>query len=225
MSERVYAWTFDPEAFHRWLVPRVIDGSDLNNEALRATAAEVFFGGDMAVEYLEALRFFRDDTESWESTLSGDPDIDARDEQYAIAMAGHLRPVSDISMGSHHVALGALRHLDWHGDPSFLWWGNGLETLAAESGNAALTQALATARRRLGGWLRVEEAQVLLAALLDVRSRALPDDVTVWFEGTIWGTLTPSALTERVMLALSEFSSVMTAAVDRGEALRLVLWD
>jgi hypothetical protein len=225
MSEQVFAWTFDPEAFHCWLVPRVIDGSYLNPEALRMTAAEVFFGGDAVVEYLEALRFFRDDTESWESTLLADPNVDARDEQYAIAMAGHLHPVSDISMWSHQVALGALRHLGWNGDPHFLWSGHGLGTLAAESGNAALTQALATARRSLGGWLRVEEARVQLAALLDVQSRALPDDVTVWFEGTIWATLTPSELTERVMLALSEFSAVMTAAVDRGEALRLVLWD
>ncbi|CAA9414436.1 hypothetical protein AVDCRST_MAG82-1005 [uncultured Rubrobacteraceae bacterium] len=225
MSERVFAWTFDPEAFHRWLVPRVIDGSDLKAEALRATAAEVFFGGDVAVEYLEALRFFRDDAESWESTLLLDPDVDARDEQYAIAMARHLHPASDISTWSHQVALGALRHLAWNGDPHFFWWGNGLGTLAAESGNAALTQALATARRSLGGWLRVEEARVQLAALDAVRSQDLPDEVTLWFKDTIWGTLTPSELTDRVMLALSEFSAVMTAAVDRGEALRLVLWD
>ena len=65
----------------------------------------------MAVEYLEALRFFRDDAESWESTLLADPDVDARDEQYAIAMARHLHPASDISTWSHEVALGALRHL------------------------------------------------------------------------------------------------------------------
>lgn len=225
MSERVFAWTFDPEAFHRWLLPRVIEGSDLNPETLRATAAEVFFGGDVAVEYLEALRFFRDDTESWESTLLADPDVDARDGQYAIAMAGHLHPVSDISMWSHQVALGALRHLGWNGDPHFLWSGNSLGTLAADSGNAALTRALATARRSLGGWLRVEEARVQLAALDDVRSQDLPDEVTLWFQGTMEGTLTPSELTERVMLALSEFSAVMAAAVDRRQALRLVLWD
>lgn len=225
MSERVFAWTFDPDAFHRWLLPRVIDGSDLNPEALRAAAAEVFFGGDAVVEYLEALRFFRDDTESWESTLVADPDVEARDEQYAIAMAGHLHPVSDISIWSHSVALGALRHLGWNGDPSLLWSGNTLDTLGAESGSAALTQALATARRSLGGWLRVEEARVQLAALDDVRSRALPDEVTLWFQGTMEGRLTPPELTERVMLALSEFSAVMTAAVDRREAVRLVLWD
>ena len=224
MSERVFAWTFDPEAFHRWLVPQVIDGSHLNSEALRATAAEVFFSGDVAVEYLEALRFFRDDTESWESTLSGDPAIDTRDEQYAIAMAGHLRPVSDISMWSHQVALGALRHLGWDGDPHFIWSGNGLDTLAAESGNAALTQALATARRSLGGWLSVEEARVQGAALLDFQSRALREDVTLSFRDTMWVAQTPSELIERVKLALSEISAVMTAAVDRGEAVRLVLW-
>ncbi len=75
MSERVLAWTFDPEAFHGWLVPRVIHGSDLNPDGLRATAAEVFFGGgDVAVGYVEGLRFFRDDRESWESTLSADPE-------------------------------------------------------------------------------------------------------------------------------------------------------
>jgi hypothetical protein len=177
------------------------------------------------VEYLEALRFFRDDTESWQSTLVADADVDARDEQYAITMAGHLHPVCDISVWSHDVALGALRHLGWNGDPHFLWRGNALDTLAGASGNAALAEALATARRSLGGWLRVEETQVLLAALLDVRSRALAEDVTGWFEGTTWGTLTPSELTERVLLALSEFSTVMTAAIDREEALRLVLWD
>jgi hypothetical protein len=225
MAERVYAWTFDPQAFHQWLITRVIHGSDLSPEALRATAVEVFLGGDVAVDYLEALRFFHDDPESWESTLSGAPDIDARDEQYAIAMGAHLHPVSDISIWSHSVVWCALRHLGWDGDPSFLWLGRGLDTLAADSGNVALTQALARARRSLGGWLRVDDARVQLAALLDVRSRALPADITPWFQGTVDGTLAPSALTERVMLALSEFTAVMTAAVDREEALRLVVWD
>jgi hypothetical protein len=224
MSERVLAWTFDPKAFHRWLVPRVVDGPQLDPEALRATAAEVFFAGDAAVDYLEGLRFFRDEPESWESTLSRDPDIDARDEQYAIAMARHVHPVPDISFWSHRVALGALRQVGWDGDPSFLWLGNGLDSLAAESGNVALTRALATARRTLGGWLRVEEAEVQLAALLDVRSRILPHDVVTSFRGTMWETLTPPELSEMVMRALAELVAVMTAAVDRKEALRLVLW-
>ena len=40
----------------------------------------------------------------------------------------------------------------------------------------------------------------------------------------MWATQTPSELTERVLLALSEISAVTTAAIDRGEAVRLVLW-
>ena len=40
----------------------------------------------------------------------------------------------------------------------------------------------------------------------------------------MWATQTGSELIEQVKLALSEISAVMTAAVDRGEAVRLVLW-
>jgi len=225
MTERLFAWTFDPEAFHRWIISQVIRGTELDVEALRATAAEVFFRDDSAAtHYFEALGITRDDPESWESTFSSDPDVDAKDELYALAMAAHLRSSPDISPWAHDVAVGALRQHGWEGDPSFLWRGHGLETLAAQSGNATLARALARARRSLGGWLSVEEARVQVGSLDEARSRPLPADPTVWFRGTIFGTLAPSELTELVRQVLAEFSAVMRSAVDRGEAVRLVLW-
>lgn len=225
MSERVLAWTFEPDGFHRWLIPRVVHDSQLDVSALRATALEVASSGDVVVDdYLGGLRIFRDDPEGWDSVFTPDPNVNATDEHYAIVMAGHLRPTSEISWWSHRVALGAMQHLGWDGDPSFLWRGRSLATLAAETENAALADAMAGVRPSLGGWLSVEDARLQLESLADARSQAVVGDPTPWFRGTYFESLSTSELTERTILAFSELSVMLKTAVDREEALRLVLW-
>jgi hypothetical protein len=225
MSERVLAWTFDPERFHSWLIPRVVRGSSLDVAALLTTAKDIVSDPDDVVDaYLRALRFFRDDSELWESIFTTDPDVNETDEHYAIAMGRHLRSTTEISWWSHRIALAALEPVGWGGDPSLLMHGRTLATLAAESENSVLAEALAGARPSLGGWLSVDDARFLLESLLDAKARASMADPSPWFQGTMFETLTPPELAERVSLALSEFSTVLKTAVDRGEALRVVLW-
>ncbi|MCA1692022.1 MAG: hypothetical protein LC733_07435, partial [Actinobacteria bacterium] len=90
-------------------------------------------------------------------------------------------PTPEISWWSHRFALAALKQLGWEGDPSLLWDGRSLATLAAESRNPVLAEALAAARPSLGGWMSLDDARVQLASLVDAQSRAIGDDATHWF--------------------------------------------
>ncbi|MGH9223778.1 MAG: hypothetical protein ACRD2W_08325 [Acidimicrobiales bacterium] len=225
MSHKVLAWTFNPEAFHRWLVPRIVRDGKLDVAALASTAADVAsYRAPIAMEYLEGLRIHPDDPESWEPLFELDPNVDSRDELYAIAMAGHLRSAADVSFWSHDLARVVLKRLGWEGDPSVLWLGHGLATLAGTSGDSALAAAISTARRSLGGWLSVHQAEKYLEFLLSFGAKPLPPDMRSWFEGTTHAALAPEELGERVEGALSELTAMASDAVDRGEALRLVYW-
>lgn len=224
MSQKVLAWTFDPQAFHGWLLPRVLRHGALDVAALAAAAEEVASTRAPSVlAYLEALRIHPDEPESWESIFTLDPDVDSSDELYAIAMGGHLHAAAQVSFWSHDLAGVALSKLGWEGNPALVWLGHRLTTLADSSGSDALARAMSRARGSLGGWLSLDDAQRYLKSLVTLRTKPLPPDMREWFRGMA-SALPPEELRERVDAALTELTSVIADAVDREESLRLVYW-
>lgn len=225
MAETLLAWTFDPEALHRWLVPQTVVDGRLSLPGL-LTAAKKAWELDTPVvdDYLSALALDRNDPESWEPIFSPEPDVDVSEELYAVAIGHQVQAAQHFSPWSH-VLLGiAAKRMGVQGDPSQLWTGHGLSTLAASSGNDAFARAFSRTRSSLGGWLPLSEAEKQLTLLRSLDAIELPDDIGRWFTGSWFETLPLDELSSRIRTATREAVTLVETAVARNRALRVVLW-
>lgn len=203
--------------FHRWLDPQVMVEGDFSSLLLRDVAMEVARRDEPAVvEYLESFRLSRDDEEAWEEEFHewvGDHCAD----WYVYSMAGHMRACPRPSMAAY-------KRLQWLLPKSVGWSAHStaslldgwpLRFLLEDYGDRSLHNALGRDLRAGGagwpsvggGWLPAEA----VGTYRDHLDRSL--------------CAIPETELAGVKAYVNEVTAMLDAAIERDEALRMVIVD
>ena len=208
------SWSFDPNAFHSWLIPRIVDDGKLQLDSLRKVAREVSDAATGARRlYIEMIGLFDEDF--------ADDEWIHQDKLYAASMAGHLEE----GPAANHIRLAEpiLAVAGWTSEEiRSLVHGDKLASLVTSSGSVALMDqvGLHLEDQRYGGWFSVGRARELIEKLTSLEhlfrrpSRSLLDRYPA--------DLDDARLRSLLLTSFEEAITPLTYSVDHSLAMRMV---
>lgn len=212
------AYSFDPSKFHTDFESRVIRNEEFRLDLLHDWAREIAtHPSDVTRDALEYVRF---DKDGWL-----DKDDSNLDRWYLITLASVLLPAPHLRIPSCNTMEGVLPLVGWKAEQvRQLIYGKDLSMLPELYGDKLLHLKFMNLKQH-GGWLDIADVHSLLTKLDDVEeyfSYPTLETTEVIREYAGFVGVDPITLLKP---AYSEARNMLQAAIDRGHALFLSLFD